>query len=520
MLAAFVHNNSVNEIFKQVNVIEISRLKLKETRLNNKIVENHRKLGNENGTYNPRTPNINLLCKVKDKRNYKKFTGTTDEETLKNDLEHVELLKKELNEYQKEIEKIERKINELQRPEHFLAINESLKEIEEKRKRVKEIQSILYIDDRASKGWKEVFSLVLFGKTDSSVFITINDNFYKSDRIIDAVIEKIKTNIPDIVFLDLKLLPKEENNPDIELLTSITLLKRIKRNYPGIPILIVSASNKVVSYETTIKKLGADGYWMKEGLDSIQNVNFSANNYNLLLGHVDCFNSKEYRLSRKIQDAIFKIERNQKPWWCNPTWVNKDQTEISKEEIVTRLKEIHSIYNLFLHNEASPLILLKNLIITASSTIIEKIHNISIFEGKSSSIIIGLEFGKKVLEENIFTKRRGDVISMLLYQYRNCASHNNDNNIGFYHFERFISVLLTWLVVDEFIDMTDTFTGIVSNKNKYDETKQSLKRLNELLLVMIFSNEIVSRTFKEISIIDFNQIDDSLLTINSSNFEI
>lgn len=65
-----------------------------------------------------------------------------------------------------------------------------------------------------------------------------------------------------LVFLDLRLqLPADEHRP-VEELTGIRLLGEIKRRFPDLPVIVMTASEKALTAEKA-RELGADGYWVK-----------------------------------------------------------------------------------------------------------------------------------------------------------------------------------------------------------------------------------------------------------------
>lgn len=70
-----------------------------------------------------------------------------------------------------------------------------------------------------------------------------------------------KFSLYALIFLDLRL-EQSDKERAIEQISGIRLLKQIRELNPGIPIIIFTASEKVLSYRTAME-LGADGYWIK-----------------------------------------------------------------------------------------------------------------------------------------------------------------------------------------------------------------------------------------------------------------
>ncbi|MCL5028477.1 MAG: response regulator, partial [Bacteroidetes bacterium] len=120
----------------------------------------------------------------------------------------------------------------------------------------------------------------------------LENSFNNSDKIkekIGLLFEKIKKLIispandgrfdPDVILLDLRLFPAydELHRHDVEKMSGALLLKMLREEYLGIPIIVTTASNKVWTYAKLIE-LGADAYWIKEGLDEKYDVNDSKSN--------------------------------------------------------------------------------------------------------------------------------------------------------------------------------------------------------------------------------------------------
>lgn len=123
---------------------------------------------------------------------------------------------------------------------------------------------VLLIDDEADKGWYEVLAH-LMGDINNIWIDYLGDDFKKlnSDEIIHQSIEKIKTDNIDIVILDFRLNPSDFEKKDIEEITSVKLLKRIKEYNPGIQVIAFSATNKVWNL-LALQSSGVDLYVNKE----------------------------------------------------------------------------------------------------------------------------------------------------------------------------------------------------------------------------------------------------------------
>ncbi|MCI0611595.1 response regulator, partial [bacterium] len=82
---------------------------------------------------------------------------------------------------------------------------------------------------------------------------------------IDKVIKKSGQDDPSLVLLDLRLQGDREADVQVRGVSGAKLASIIRKWKPGLPIILMTASNKAHSFEVAMK-LGVDGYWMKEGV--------------------------------------------------------------------------------------------------------------------------------------------------------------------------------------------------------------------------------------------------------------
>jgi CheY-like chemotaxis protein len=139
----------------------------------------------------------------------------------------------------------------------------------------------LLIDDNADSGWRELLGHILKSKVVMPGKACSIDSICSFEDAINFN-DYIKY---DIVFLDLRLLKEEDkiyeiNN--IEDFTGTKVLRKIKNTNKGIQVIIFTASNKVWNIEKLLE-IGANGYYIKESPEYIQNEVFSKENYNELL---------------------------------------------------------------------------------------------------------------------------------------------------------------------------------------------------------------------------------------------
>jgi DNA-binding NarL/FixJ family response regulator len=133
---------------------------------------------------------------------------------------------------------------------------------------------VLLIDDEADKGWYEIFAYLLGDINDIYTdYLGIDLKKSSSDEIIDKSIEKIFKDDIDIVILDFRLNPSDFENKSSDKITSVKLLKEIKKKNPGVQVIAFSATNKVWNLQA-LQDAGADDFIFKEGSNSInQTIN-------------------------------------------------------------------------------------------------------------------------------------------------------------------------------------------------------------------------------------------------------
>lgn len=135
--------------------------------------------------------------------------------------------------------------------------------------------NILFVDDEADKGWYEILANIIYDINNIS-FDYIGDALraLSRDNLIDFVVEKVKNTDTNILLLDFRLHKEDHNVQDVENITSVQILKRIKAYNPGIQVIIFSATNKVWNL-LTLQKYGADGFVIKENIDNSKDSTFT-----------------------------------------------------------------------------------------------------------------------------------------------------------------------------------------------------------------------------------------------------
>lgn len=128
-------------------------------------------------------------------------------------------------------------------------------------------QKVLLIDDQADKGWNELLAY-LFSDINNiySDFLGDGYNNRSSEEIITESIKKIQDDDIDLVILDFRLNSEDFSQYNPENITSVKLLKSIKKINPGIQVVIFSATNKVWNLQA-LQEAGADGFILKDSVN-------------------------------------------------------------------------------------------------------------------------------------------------------------------------------------------------------------------------------------------------------------
>jgi len=118
----------------------------------------------------------------------------------------------------------------------------------------KSISKVAIIDDEIDK-WGDAYKTLFNG---------INIDCYDGQT---NSFNPEKTSKYNLIILDLRLKEKAQNNEsdqlNIEKLSGMLVLDKLKKADPTVPVIMCTASNKAWSHDAAISK-GADGFWTKE----------------------------------------------------------------------------------------------------------------------------------------------------------------------------------------------------------------------------------------------------------------
>jgi CheY-like chemotaxis protein len=144
--------------------------------------------------------------------------------------------------------------NELETGLYFKLIKTKnpFEEIDTQKKiKIDENGRVLLIDDQWDKGWVEFYKQFFKSPDKEFSYVEINKgNDYNC--IQNAVVERINSFDPDVILLDLRLIDNDfKKNTLIEELSGYLILEFLNSNFPGIQVIITTASSKASTFEKT-----------------------------------------------------------------------------------------------------------------------------------------------------------------------------------------------------------------------------------------------------------------------------
>ncbi len=322
----------------------------------------------------------------------------------------VNLLQSVRGLYQQANDRLDAFINTAKSKINGLAIDTLRAELAQRKPR------ILYIDDQAGEGWSNIFQQVIFSEEQPNVENYELPGFFKviqpkaTDKIdpdyfnsyISQIISQIK---PALILLDLRLNRETGIRTEVEYLSGAIILKEIRRRFPGIPVLMTTASNKSWSYEE-LQRLGCDAFWTKEGIDTTMTESDSVKNYFRFAELVNILTGDEYAYLNWLSEKIKIIYERESQWW----WENYKyafEGKVDRIAVVDILNDTLFILRQYLRN-----------------LIVHKFDNNHLSNWLLPSLMIH-NLGKvpELIYNTWSIKYMYDVTAQHLFLIRNCASH-------------------------------------------------------------------------------------------------
>jgi CheY-like chemotaxis protein len=324
---------------------------------------------------------------------------------------------------------------------------------------------IFHVDDMSEDGWSDIFANVFYTARHApikvvgdgtnpyidyyvngrSVFRALklsnsdagNNATYKErvEKLYGLVKAAVTTSDfeADLILLDLRLFAEPGAQFEVKKISGAQILSRLRQDYGGTPVIMTTASNKAWTFEQ-IMQLGADGFWMKEGLDDRKSPDLSVRNYHRLLRLVAAATGEHYTFLKKIKHRIDELSVNDSHWWESVYWPPvrdiQSQTNADAEAIFKILDTTVQMLRTFLHQYVMEAgyqsIIAQNFwfcaIIRHAANILEEVHKFDELplDFRSRGTIGGYEERRT----NDFKVRRGDWFAYGLYGIRNDASHH------------------------------------------------------------------------------------------------
>lgn len=190
----------------------------------------------------------------------------------------------------------------------------------------------LLIDDNYDKGWKLVFAEIL-KRADIGLDALEEIKDINEEDLIGKITYRINQEDCQGILLDLRLTAsddsKEKSNTNITDFTGGRILKALKEEFPFLPIIMVTASNKAWNMRQLLNE-GADGYFIKEDPESNPSEEVSTNTYEAFVELIKDSQEK-YKTLAPFWKYIDDIRKN-------PTLITERDGSVVQERIRERLR--------------------------------------------------------------------------------------------------------------------------------------------------------------------------------------
>ena len=172
--------------------------------------------------------------------------------------------------------------------------------------------NILYVDDEADKGWYEIMANIIHDINNIRGFDYLGEDLkaLSQQEIIDYVVNRVKEDSVNILLLDFRLHKKDHDQKNIEDITSVQILKKIKKYNTGIQVIIFSATNKVWNL-LALQRYGADGFIIKEGPENSKDSSFTIQTIENFINAMSSCLSNRYKkcLCQIVSDLNSNLEK-------------------------------------------------------------------------------------------------------------------------------------------------------------------------------------------------------------------
>lgn len=285
------------------------------------------------------------------------------------------------------------------------------------------------IDGRTRFGWHEVYSRMLEGTevTDVLKQLRLDHETFELNSLLNAL-QGFSLDEYACVLLDLRLRGERGLTTNAETLSGAVVLKWLRQEWPEVPVIITTASNKLRTYEDLVR-LGADAYWIKQGMDERGTGADLTQTYTRLLELVAKVTGQRYQFVRRLGRTLKQWINAESPrWWHGREWLREDNEGQRKDRnarIAGIVRDVILMLRQYLH--------LHEMGYGYQDRVSEELFLLSIIQhaGKSIEAIHGYDHLKRGTRGTIggfwdkgeFKPGRCDWFAYYLMAVRNRASH-------------------------------------------------------------------------------------------------
>lgn len=185
---------------------------------------------------------------------------------------------------------------------------------------------VLHVDDELEIGWADLMRRVIDPSNEAPPnYVCLQPTNKDLDGIVQEVLIAIQTNPPDIVLLDLRLRGVEDQGVTQDAPPSgVHVLRAIRQKHKTLPVIITTASNKLWSYRMVMRE-GADGYWLKQGVELGWGAAEVFGNYVDLRWMISIADRPLVRAMRKLEQLHAWMRHTANQWWSQGRWASGEQ---------------------------------------------------------------------------------------------------------------------------------------------------------------------------------------------------
>ena len=178
----------------------------------------------------------------------------------------------------------------------------------------------MLIDDNYKKGWFSIFKSLFKNSNDLQLDnLEINFRTLNRDQIVEAAYNKVICENTgsinyDVLILDFRLHSSDNNELNIDLISGMQILKKLKKFNPGIQVIIFSATNKTWNLQA-LQNAGADGFIIKESPNNNYEPGFTKKSIEKMLLKVDecldmIFLKDVYNHMKRVKKHLQNVSNN------------------------------------------------------------------------------------------------------------------------------------------------------------------------------------------------------------------